>query len=176
MRARKIKDTNAGANQRTVKKSASMRTYTPHVATTLFEQSEIAKCTVCGKVCKSHPGFVAHVKRHAETHPAKVRAMFAASKRYQHKSPYRNVHVEKELVNGEEENLGKDVHGYESVIQVSSSGRTRRRGAGQKIENDYVYAGDMERMRRARAVRGSTKLNVLPAQQNTTSRTCEYCG
>jgi hypothetical protein len=168
------------------------------LAATLFEQHEIARCTVCGKVCKSHPGFVAHVKKHAEEHPAKVRAMLAASKKYRSKQPHRSAeYIEKRNAannNNITNNSGNvkaaattttratraqsphpqvkefGMSGYEPYISdeevpTVTTGRARRRGAGQKIESDYVYAGNMEKMRRAREGRGARETSQEPSMQ-----------
>jgi len=168
------------------------------LAATLFEQHEIARCTVCGKVCKSHPGFVAHVKKHAEEHPAKVRAMLAASKKYRSKQPHRSAeYIEKRNAannNNITNNSGNvkagattttratraqsphpqvnefGMSGYEPYISdeevpTVTTGRARRQGAGQKIESDYVYAGNMEKMRRAREGRGARGMSQEPSMQ-----------
>ena len=169
------------------------------LAATLFEQHEIARCTVCGKVCKSHPGFVAHVKKHAEEHPAKVRAMLAASKKYRSKQPHRSAeYLEKMNAANNNNNTintasaktttkttsratraerkqsphpqvnefgmsGFEPYVSDEEVPTVTTGRARRQGAGQKIESDYVYAGNMEKMRRAREGRGARGMSQEPS-------------
>jgi hypothetical protein len=48
-------------------------------------------------------------------------------------------------------------------VPTVTTGRARRQGAGQKIESDYVYAGNMEKMRRAREGRGARGMSQEPS-------------
>ncbi len=226
----RAKNNNAGAQPTrgsTRLKNDAMETFPPPqptrpLAATLFEQHEIARCTVCDKVCKSHPGFVAHVKKHAEEYPAKVRAMLAASKKYRSKQPHRSAEYLQKMNaannnnnnitstkaattttaratrSGREQSLhpqenGFGTSGYDTYasgkdVPTVTTGRTRRQGAGQRIESDYVYVGNMEKMRKARE---GNRVREMPREYDPNGidtikkrkkklvnvpRTCEYCG
>ena len=140
----------------------------------LFEQHELAKCTVCGKICKSHPGFVAHVKKHADEHPEKVRLMLAASKNYRHNSSSARPGVNaldngaqiapREVTNDFGMSAYEPYVSDEEIITVAK-GRKKRHGAGKmRIDDDFDTFDNIS------PVKKKKKKNPLVAT------TCDKCG